>query len=259
MKRAIVVLVAFVLSITSTAFAETISVAAAISMKDALAKVAAEYKAETGEVVEFTLGASGQLASQIQYGAPVDLFISAANKQVNDLEKAGLVDKATRRVIAGNSLVLIVPAGSTASPDSIKALTGSEITRIAVGEPKTVPAGQYAHQALKHEGVFDALKEKLVFGTNVRQVLDYVERGEVSAGLVYGTDAKESGDKVRVTYVVEADAHDPIVYPAAVLTASKKQPAAEKFLDYLLSEKGQLTLKEFGFTPPPPAATRPTR
>lgn len=259
MRRVVAIAFAFVCLFASRAFAETISVAAAISLKDVVMKVAEEYKTETGEVVEFTLGSSGQLASQIQNGAPVDLFISAANKQVDDLEKAGAVDKATRRVIAGNSLVLIVPAGSKSSPDSIKALIRSDITRIAVGEPKTVPVGQYAQQTLKHEGVSNAVQQKLVFATNVRQVLDYVERGEVSAGLVYATDAMISRDKVRVTCIVDEADHEPIVYPAAVVTASKKQAAAVKFLDFLLSEKGQSKLKEFGFTPPPQTATRPIR
>src|SRR5258708_5578290 len=140
--------IAFVLAcvVTSAAFAETITVAAAISLKDALTKVAERYKTDTGETVELTFGSSGQLASQILNGAPVDLFISAANKQVDDVSKAGAVDDTTRKVIAGNALVLIVPPESKSPPDSIKALTGAGITRIAVGEPKSVPAGQYAQQ-----------------------------------------------------------------------------------------------------------------
>lgn len=260
MKRAM----AFVLVclIASTALADTITVAAAISLKDALSKVAEQYKTDTGQVVEFTLGASGQLASQIQNGAPIDLFISAANKQVDDLAKAGVVDNATRRVVAGNSLVLIVRAASKASPDSLKALTDATVAKIAIGEPKSVPAGQYAQQALKHVGVADAVKDKLIFAGNVRQVLDYVERGEVTAGLVYATDAKISGDKVRITCTVDDADHDPIVYPAVLVSASKQQAAATKFVDYILSDKGQAKLKEYGFAPPPPPpqpTTQPTR
>jgi molybdate transport system substrate-binding protein len=249
MRRAFTFLLACLL--TSAALGETITVAAAISLKEALTRVADQYKADTGQRVEFTFGSSGQLASQILNGAPVDLFISAANKQVDDLAKAGVVDDATRIVTAVNSLVLIVPPESKSPPDSIKMLADAKTTRIAIGDPKSVPAGQYAEQALKHAGIADAVKDKLVRGMNVRQVLDYVQRGEVSAGLVYATDAKVAGDKVRVTCTVDANDHEPIVYPAVVVKASSKRAAAQKFLDFVLSEKGQAALKDFGFAPPP--------
>jgi len=249
MKRAISFLLACL--ITSAACAETITVAVAISLKDALSKLAAQYQAATGERVEFTFGSSGQLATQIANGAPIDLFISAASKQVDDLAKAGVIDDKTRRVIAGNALVLIVPPDSKSPSESVKALVRGEVTRIAVGEPRSVPAGQYAVQALKAAGVADAVKEKLVLGTNVRQVLDYVQRGEVSAGLVYATDARIAGEKVRVVCTIEEKDHEPIIYPAALVKASKRQAAATRFLDFLVSEKGQAGLKEFGFTPPP--------
>jgi molybdate transport system substrate-binding protein len=260
-KTTVKIAVALVLTclFAAPAFAETIHVAAAISLKEALAKVAEQYKADTGEVVEFTLGSSGQLKSQIENGAPVDLFISAANQQVDDLVKAGVVDDAGRKVIAGNSLVLIVPAESKVPLDSLKGLTAAGVTRIAIGEPKSVPAGRYAEQALKRAGVAEGVKEKLVLGTNVRQVLDYVERGEVSAGLVYATDAKAAGEKVRVICTVDAADHEPIVYPAAIVKSSTRRAAAGKFLDYLLSEKGQARLKDFGFASPPHPATLPTK
>jgi molybdate transport system substrate-binding protein len=260
MKRALAFLLACIIS--SGAFAETITVAAAISLKDALSKVAEQYKAETGDAVEFALGSSGQLANQILNGAPIDLFVSAANKQVDDLVKPGMVDDASRKVIASNSLVLIAPPEDPSPPRSIKALAEAGVTKIAVGDPKSVPAGQYAQQAIKYAGIVEAVKEKLVLGTNVRQVLDYVERGEVSAGIVYATDAKVAGEKVRVTCTIDAGDHEAIVYPAVLVKASSKQAAAARFLAYLLSDKGQAALKEFGFAPPPPPprpTTQPTR
>lgn len=254
-------ILAFMLTcaVASACHAQTITVAAAISLKDALGKIAGQYTRQTGQTVEFTFGSSGQLASQIKNGAPVDLFISAANKQVDDLQKAGVLDAATRTVVAGNALVLIVPAGQETAPDSTAALTDPSITTVAIGEPKSVPAGQYAEQVLNNAGVYDALQEKLVLGTNVRQVLDYVERGEVSAGFVYATDAKVSGEKVRVAFVVHPSRHEPIVYPAGVVSASEKRAAAVQFLDYILSDDAQAILSEFGFTPAPqPAqATQP--
>lgn len=249
MKRFIAFAVA--LCAASSAWAETISVAAAVSMKDALTKIAGEYKAATGDDVEFSFGSSGQLAQQIQSGAPVDLFISAANKQVDDLVKTSAVLPETRAVVAGNALVAIVPADASFTPASTKDLDNAAVNKLAIGEPKSVPAGQYAEQALQGANVYDKLKDKLVLGTNVRQVLDYVERGEVSVGLVYATDAKISGEKVRVAFTVGEAEHSPIVYPAVVVSASKKQDAAKKFLAHLLEEKAQADLRSFGFTPPP--------
>ncbi|HEY7090641.1 MAG TPA: molybdate ABC transporter substrate-binding protein [Tepidisphaeraceae bacterium] len=229
------------------AAADTIRVSAAISLKDALEEVAKAYQAETGEKVTFNFGSSGQLAAQIASGADVDVFISAAQKQVDDLNKQGLLSGETRKVIAGNVLVLIVPADAKDPPSSFEALAGPSVKRVAIGEPKSVPAGQYATQVLKHFALDEKLKDRVVYGTNVRQVLAYVERGEVSAGIVYASDAKESGDKVKVVATAQGDWHEPIVYPAVVVKASAKQEAAKRFIDYLASEKARAVLTAKGF------------
>lgn len=257
MKRTIAFV--WVCLFATSAYAGTITVAVASSLQEAMAKIASQYKAAGGDDVELVVGSSGQLAMQIRNGAPVDLFISAANKQVDDLARTGIVDETTRRVLAGNSLVLIVPSPSKGAPDSLRALADSSVTRIALGEPESVPAGLYAEQALKQAGVMDAVKDKLVFGSNVRQVMDYVKRGEVSAGLVYATDAKLSGGRVRTTCVIDDLSHDPIVYPAVIVTTSKQRLAAARFLDYLVSTEGQAALKEFGFTPGFTPTTQPSR
>ena len=169
---------------------ETVRVAAAISLKDALSQIAKDYESQTGAHVEFTFGSSGQLAAQIKSGAPIDLFISAANQQVDDLVKDGLLQNATRRPVIGNRLVLIAPADNPASVKNFESLASTSVTKIALGEPRSVPAGQYAQQVLNALGLLEKLKEKLVYGSNVRQVLAYVERGEVSAGIVYATDGR---------------------------------------------------------------------
>src|SRR4051794_14120659 len=240
---------------------ETVHVAVAISLKEAVTDVARQYEAGTGDHVEFTFGSSGQLMRQIQSGAPIDAFISAAAKQVDDLAKAGLLDDATRRVVAGNALVLIVPPGTKAAPDSFEKLADTTVARLAIGEPKTVPAGQYAQQVLRSLNLTDQLGDRLVYGANVRQVLDYVIRGEVSAGIVYQTDAIEAGDKVKVVAAAAAKWHEPIVYPAVVIKASAGHDAAKRFLDYLATDKAKAILQSRGFTPPPPTSstTSPTR
>jgi molybdate transport system substrate-binding protein len=232
--------------------AEGVRVAAAISLKEAMTEVAAAYKAAGRGEVEFTFGSSGQLQAQIEYGAPVDVFISAANKQVDELVAAKLADGASKRVVAGNRLVLIVPADAKSPPAGFAELSDLKVRRVAVGEPRSVPAGQYAAQALKSLGLLDSLKGRLVYGANVRQVLDYVERGEVDAGVVYATDAIESGDRVRVVTRAEAKTHDPIEYPGVIVSNSRRRQAAGEFLDYLRSDKARAIFAKKGFTPPTP-------
>ena len=237
------------------ASAETLRVAAAISLKSAVEDIARTYETSTGDKVEFTFGSSGQLMTQIKNGAEVDVFVSAASKQVDDLLKEKLADPASRQVIVTNSLVLIVGKDARDAPATFEGLVNASVARVAVGEPKTVPAGQYAEQVLQALKIADALKGKIVYAANVRQVLTYVEHGEVSAGVVYFTDAKDSGDKVRIVATADPKTHEPIVYPAVLITASKKQEAAKKFLAYLASADAKAVFEAKGFTVPQPAAT----
>jgi len=237
--------------------AETIRVAAAISLKDAVTECAAEFKAATGDEVAFVFGSSGQLAGQIASGADVDLFISAADKQVNDLIEKDLLDPATRAVVASNKLVLIAQTGDKQSPARFEDLAGVE--RLAIGEPKTVPAGMYAKQVLDHLKLSDSLAGRLIYGANVRQVLDYVERGEVPVGIVYASDALATKDKVRVLAIADDSWHEPIVYPAAVVVGSKKTQIAIQFLKHLTGDEGQAIFVRYGLTASPAPATQPAR
>jgi molybdate transport system substrate-binding protein len=255
-------LLAVLLTIGSSLFAstparaETFRVGVAVSLKEAITDVADAYEKRTGNKVEFSFGSSGQVMAQIKGGAPIDAFISAADKQVDDLVAAGLVDESSRRVVAGNALVLIVPADSKLALDSFEALAQARVKKLALGEPKTVPAGQYATQTLEKLKLTAALSDKLVYGSNVRQVLDYVIRGEVAAGIVYATDAKQAGDKVKIVATAVEDSHDPIVYPAVVVKKSAKAAAATRFLDYVTDDAEARRLMEArGFTRPAKAAT----
>lgn len=227
--------------------ADTIRVSAAISLKDALTPIAQAYQASTGTEVVFAFGASGQLATQIKTGADVDAFISAANKQIDDLAKDKLIDPATRTVIARNTLVLIAPADSKNPPASFAALADPAITKLAIGDAKSVPAGDYALQVLTNLKIADKLTDRLVYGLNVRQVLTYVEMDEVSAGIVYATDAQQSGNKVKVIATADPKLHQSILYPAAVISASKHPDLAANFLTYLHNDKSQKILAANGF------------
>jgi molybdate transport system substrate-binding protein len=236
---------------------EAIRVSAAISLKEPLTEIAAAYERETGQQVRLNFGASGHLVAQIKAGGEAEVFISAAPEQVEELVAAELADGGSRRVIAGNTLVLIAPADAASPPTGFADLADSRHKRIAIGDPRTVPAGQYAMQTLTVLKLADALKGRLIYGASVRQVLDYVERGEVAAGLVYSTDALLSGGKVRVIATADASTHDPIIYPVVVINDRKRQ-AAERFVAYLTTGEAQRILKERGFAPPlKQSASRP--
>jgi molybdate transport system substrate-binding protein len=242
----------FEIAFVSSATAQqpvSITVSAAISLKDALDDLGQKYeKAHPGTTIRFNFGGSGALQHQIEQGAPVDVFFSAAEKQMDDLAAGGLIDSGTRRDIAANNLVLIVPMDSH-GVKSFQDLSQPSVKIVAVGEPTSVPAGLYAQQSLDHMGLLAPIKSKLVFAKDVRQVLTYVETGNADAGLVYTTDANISS-KVRVAATAPASSHEPILYPAAVLRGSTNMSVARAFLDYTAGREGRAVFEKFGFTSP---------
>lgn len=241
-----------------------VRVAAAISLRDALAAIEKGLRDEADWTVEFSFGSSGQLLEQIRNGAPFDVYIPAATQQLDVLARESLLAPGTRMPLAGNRLVLIVPADSANAPTSFEDLAKSPPRLLAIGEPATVPAGAYARQALEKIGAWVSLHDRLVFGKNVRQVLDYVERAEVDAGIVYATDAKAAGGKVRVCAAADPAWHEPIVYQAAVLRNARSPDAAGAFVNDLRRPEAQEILAELGFVaaaeaePAAPPADAPT-
>ncbi len=225
-----------------------ITVSAAISLKNAFEEIGTAYEARGGNVkVFFNFGASGNLAGQIEGGAPADVFASASEKYMDDLKKRGLLIKGTRSDFAANGVVLIVPEGSHNAPSSFEGLTARGIKEIAVGNPEVVPAGRYAMEVLAYYKLLPTIKDKLVYGENVRQVLDYVARGEVDAGIVYSTDAAIRLKEVRIAAVAPAESHKPVVYPIAVIKGTENEAAARDFISVVLSPVGKRILKKYGF------------
>lgn len=224
-----------------------LTVSAAISLTNALQEIKQVYVgAKPNFGVTYNFGASGALQQQIEQGAPVDVFISAGVKQMDSLQQKGLLIPETRKNLLTNRLVLITPKNGI-SLTSFRDLTRTDIKRIAIGEPRSVPAGQYAQEVLTNLRIFDQLKSKLVFANNVRQVLTYVETGNVDAGVVYITDAKES-DRVRVAATAPENLHSPIVYPVAILKSSKNVAGAREFVQFLTSSAGNAVFQKYGFT-----------
>jgi molybdate transport system substrate-binding protein len=225
----------------------SITVSAAISLKGALDELGHTYeRRHSGIRVTYNYGSSGTLEHQIEQGAPVDIFLSAAEKQMDALESGGLLVEGTRKDLVGNQLVLIVPTTSTMVKD-FPDLARPEVKIVALGEPGTVPAGMYAHQTLERLGLLTVTEKKAVYAKDVRAVLTYVETGNADAGFVYQTDARTSS-KVRIVATAPLATHDPITYPAAVVRSTKIIAAARAFLEFLESPQARAVFEKYGFT-----------
>ena len=235
--------------------AQEVTLSVAISLKEVTEDLGRTFMAShSGVTLRYTFGASGDLQKQIEAGAPVDVFLSAAQRQMDDLEKQKLIVASTRRAFARNVLVVVKPADSSVDLSKVNDLLESRVVHIAIGNPKTVPAGQYAEESLRALGLWDRVQPKLVFAENVRQVLDYVARGEVEVGFVYATDAATRAQGVKEAFRAPDDSYRPVVYPGAVMAASKQPALAQAFLDLLASPQGRAVLSRFGFHPPPAGA-----
>lgn len=226
-------------------------VLAAASMQEAMTAAAESWAARGHPRPTLSFAGSSALARQIKAGAPADLFLSADEEWMTDVEQAGLIVRGTRANMAGNRLVLITPA---ARPVALRIGRGMPITgalgdsRIAMADPDSVPAGKYGKAALTALGVWPSVADKVARADNVRAALSFVERGETPLGIVYATDARASR-AVRVVGTFPAGSHRPIRYPLARLTASRHRDA-EAFRRYLLSSAGKAILARYGFTAP---------
>jgi molybdate transport system substrate-binding protein len=227
-----------------------VTVLAAASLTDAMEEIGTAYRGKTGATVRFSFASSSALARQIAAGAPADIFISANAAWMEDIEKRGLIEAGTRKVLARNALVVIVPAGVSsntsafsAAPD-FTALLG-ERGRLAVGDPDHVPAGIYARQALQAWGVWEQLEPRLARADNVRAALALVARGEAPAGIVYATDVQAEA-MVSTLGTFPESLHEPIVNPVAVI-AGRASPAVMAFADFLSGMEAKAILQAHGF------------
>lgn len=223
-----------------------LTISAAASLKDAIVQTEIAYKQGHGNIAfANNFGSSGTLAAQIEQGAPADIFIAAAAKPMDELETNGLIIAGTRRNLLRNKLVLIAPLDSKLR--DFQGLTSKSIRVVALGDPASVPAGQYGKQTLSSFRLWEQLTAKFVLGKDVRQVLTYVETGNADAGLVYATDAQASG-KVRIVATAPESAHDPIVYPVAVVKGSRNEEASHSFVEFLSTPMAQAIFVKHGFT-----------
>jgi molybdate transport system substrate-binding protein len=238
----------FALALPARAGDTEITVLAASSLTESLQAVGASWTAAGHPKVTFSFDASSRLAKQIEAAAPADLFFSADTDWMDYLAQRGLIDEPTRVNVLGNSLVVVVPAASTATFGSVKNLSRPEVTHLALAA-ETVPAGKYARAALTSAGIWEAVNNRVVNGENVRTVLGWVASNEAEAGFVYATDAKIE-PKVKVALIVPVASYPPIVYPAAIVKSAAHARDATEFLAYCKSAEGMEVFLAAGFTPP---------
>lgn len=235
---------------TKTAPKGEIIVAAAASLTDAMNELIALYSDSQDRVtVMATYGSSGALQAQIEQGAPADLFVSASPKQMNALESQGLLLAGSRTDLLKNAVVLVAAPQSSIALSSFEDAALPAVTRIALGDFKSVPAGQYAEQVFTKLGIIDTVSKKAVFAKDVRQVLAWVESGEADCGVVYATDAAVS-PSVAVAAVAPEGAHSPVVYPAAAVGSSANLEAAKAFLSWLSLPEARAVFVKYGFSEP---------
>ena len=225
-----------------------IVVSAAASMQDVLEAIKLLYIQRYPQTkITFNFGSSGSLQHQIEQGAPIDIFISAAPQQMNYLAKKKLLLSGSRQNLLKNQMVLVVPQNNHLIND-FNDLTSNSIEQIALGEPKSVPAGKYAQEILTNLNIIDNLQPKAVYGKDVRQVLNYVATGNIEAGIVYRSDAAIA-DRVKVVATAPQKTHSPVVYPVAIVKDSKNPQVAQQVLQFLFSSEVQEIFQQYGFSP----------
>lgn len=228
-------------------------VAVASSMKEAFTSIGRAFDEANNTMTTFTFDASGTLQKQIEAGAPVDVFVSAAMTQVSNLLKENLVVSSSVKTFAGNELVLAVPADSKLGITSFQDLARDDIKKVATGDPMTAPHGKAAVEILTSLGILDKVEPKLIYSKNASQTLTYVEQGEVDAAIMFATDAKLGGTKVKVVATSDPGWHGRIQYVTAIVSESKSKALGQAFVDFISRPEAQTILQNNGFLPAPPS------
>lgn len=224
----------------------SLTIAAAASLQDAAQELKTIYTDKHPDIqITYTFASSGTLQKQIEEGAPADLFISAGKSQMDALVDKKLIKDDSRQNLLGNELVLIAKKDSNIS--SFEDLTDKSAAKISIGTPETVPAGKYAKETLTTMNLWDKVQPKLVMAKDVRQVLTYVETGNVDAGLVYRSDTVQMKES-KIVATAPAGSSKPIVYPMAVIASSKHPQEAADFEAFLASDEAMQVFIKYGFT-----------
>lgn len=244
MKKIFIIL-CFILN--SLVFADTLTISAAASLKEVMTDIKSEYeKTYPSDKIIFNFGGSGALQKQIENGAPVDIFISAATKQMNELVNKNLILPNSNFILLENSIVLIKPKNSKLKVSSFNDLIKPEVKKIAIGEISSVPVGQYSMEIFNNLKINEKVSNKLIYGKDVLSVLSWVESDNVDLGIVYKTDAISS-TKVIIIANAPANSHKPVEYPIGIVKDSKNIGKSQQFIKFLKSNKAKALFKKYGF------------
>lgn len=247
MRRCFAIMSMFLIA-TPLALAAEITVSAATSLTGAFTEIGRAFERNSGHKAVFNFGASGSLLQQIASGAPVDVFAAADLDTMDRAEQRNLIDKSVRHNFASNKLMLVVPRASSKPLASLTDLTQPQVSRIAIGNPDSVPVGRYARAAVEAARIWEAIKPKLIYAQNARQCLDYVRRAEVDASFVFASDVLSSdGAAVRIAF--EVPTARPILYPIAPVRGNAKQAIARAFIEFLRASEARSILVKHGFGP----------
>ncbi|WP_319370264.1 molybdate ABC transporter substrate-binding protein [uncultured Ilyobacter sp.] len=222
-----------------------ITVSAAASLTEIMDELKPLFEEKYNTKLIVNLASSGTLQRQIEEGAPVDVFISASENKMDILMEKGLLEEDARENLLKNSLVLIVNKESIDKVKSMKDLNKSDV-KVSIGEPGSVPAGRYAKESLEYYGDYEGIEANLIFAKNVKQVLSYVEAGEVDAGIVYESDIVNLKNSVTAQKI-EVESHSPIVYPGAVIKSSENKKSAKEFIEFFKSSEVKKLAEKYGF------------
>ncbi len=232
---------------------ETVTVLAAASMTDAVNELISSYvKSHPEDPVVVSYGGSGALQSQIEEGAPADIFLSAGEKQMDALEEGGHLIEGSRRDLVKNEVVLVAPKDSALNLSSFEDVMKDEVKKIAIADPSSVPVGQYSEEIFTSLGLWEKLQVsgKMVMSQDVRQSLDWTAQGEVDLATVYATDAATEPEKVKVITKAPEGSHKPITYPIARIKGFGEDESAKAFYDYLTSDEAFAVYEKYGFERP---------
>ena len=224
-----------------------LTILAAASLTDVCTQLKNEYEKQNPDVkLLFSFGGSGALQAQIEAGAPCDVFISASTKQMNALVQRNLMEEGSVSNLLQNKVVLILPKDSNLELSSFEELAKPEIKMIAIGEPGSVPVGQYSKAICENLGIWNDVSKKANFASDVRTVLSWVEESACDCGVVYATDAAVS-QKIRIVAAAPKDSCSPVIYPVGIVKTSRQKAAAKKFEDFLFSKRVSEIYSKAGF------------
>ena len=226
-----------------------ILVAAAASLKNAYEDklIPMFEEANPGVTVKGTYDSSGKLQTQIEECLDADVFMSAAKKQMTALDEEGMIASDTITDLLENKIVLIVPTGNEKKLEKFEDIEKAD--SIALGDPASVPAGQYSEEALTNLGIWDKIQDKVSFGTNVTEVLNQVAAASADAGIVYATDAASMADKVEVVAEApEGSLSKKVIYPVAVVKGTAHEEVAKEFVAFLQTDKAITVFEDYGFS-----------